>query len=291
MRKLFCTKLVASLAVACVGFACPDGAAARQQAGQGKPAAAQAESRKPSPAQGSAAPKGKDAGWQLKVSKGTPAMISLKAKDAPLAEIAAELSRKLNAPVFLSNVMRQQRVSQEFSDIPLEGAVRILSPQPYIDYEVSGDPASQPRPIGIYLHALNEEPPDPAAVVKGETESLLIQGHTEEGTEAYEKAKEKDDLPLRVKVEKDALSVRARRQPLSAVLAEIASKVDIPFEMKYESSDLVDVDFNSYTIDQAVRTLSPNIRLYMRTDLLSYENRPLRLVLVPPAGAQQPIRM
>jgi hypothetical protein len=94
-----------------------------------------------------------------------------------------------------------------------------------------------------------------------------------------------------VKVERNTLSVRARKQPLVVVLAEIANKVDIPFEMKYESGDLVDVDFNSYTIDQAVRSLAPNIRLYMRTDLTSYENRPLRLVLVPPAGSQQTTRM
>ena len=173
--------------------------------------------------------------------------------------------------------MRQQRVSHEFTDIPLEGAVRMLAPQPYIDYEVSGDPASQPRPIGIYLHALNEEPPDPSAVVKGESESLLIQGHTEEGTEAYEKAREKDDLPLRVKVEKNALSVRARKQPLVAVLAEIASKVDIPFEMKYESADLVDVT-SAATHRQRAFASRPT-SAYMRT-IDEYENRPLRLVLV-----------
>ena len=291
MRKLFYAKFFASFVVTCFAFA--GTAAAGQQPAQGKPAAQPpAESRKPATAQGGVAPRPKDARtWSLKVSKGTPAQISLKAKDSPLTEIAAELSRKLEAPVFLSRVMQQQRVTHDFTDIPLEGAVRILAPQPYIDYEISGDPAVQPRPIGLYLHALNEEPPDPSAVVKGESESLLIQGHTEEGTEEYEKAREKDDLPLRVKVEKNTLSVRARKQPLVAVLAEIASKVDIPFEMKYESGDLVDVDFSSYTIDQAVRSLAPNIRLYMRTDLSSYENRPLRLVLVPPAGSQQTTRM
>jgi hypothetical protein len=288
---MFYTPLVVTLLVACSGSA--GTAAARQQPAPGKPAAQPpAEARRPAPAQGGVAAKPKGAAtWSLKVSKGVPAQISLKAKDSPLAEIAAELSRKLDAPVFLSRVMQQQRVTQDFTDIPLEGAVRILAPQPYIDYEISGDPASQPRPIGVYLHALNEEPPDPSAVVKGESESLLIQGHTEEGTEAYEKAREKEDLPLRVKVEKNTLTVKARKQPLIAVLAEIANKVDIPFEMKYESGELVDVDFSSYTIDQAVRSLAPNIRLYMRTDLSSYENRPLRLVLVAPAGAQQPARM
>jgi hypothetical protein len=282
MRKLFYSNLIAAASV--VGLACA-GAVAQQPAAR-KPAPAAAQ-------QGGVAakPKGDASSWRLSVKKGMPPSVTLRAKDAPLTEIAAELSRKLDAPVFLSNVMRQQRVTHEFSDIPLEGAVRILAPQPYIDYEVSGDPATQPRAIGIYLHALNEEPPDPAAVVKGESESLLIQGHTEEGTEEYQKAMERDDVPLRVKVEKNALSVRARKQPLVAVLAEIAGKIDIPFEMKYESAELVDVDFSSYSIDQAVRSIAPNIRLYMRTDLTSYENRPLRLVLVPPAGSRQTTRM
>jgi hypothetical protein len=293
MRKVLSEKLFASLVVLCAGAAAAGAAAARQQPAQGKPAAPPAaDARRSSPAQGNAAPKGREAAaWRLTVRKGAPARITLRAKDAPLREIAAELSRKLDAPVFLSRVMQQQRVSHEFSDIPLEGALRILAPQTYVDYEVSGDPLAQPRPVGVYLHALNEEPPDPAAVVKGESESLLIQGHTEEGTEDYEKAREKDDLPLRVRVEKSLLSVRARRQPLVAVLAEIASRVDIPFEMKYESGDLVDVDFNGYTIEQAVRSLAPNIRLYLRTDLTSYESRPLRLVLVSPVNSQQSTRM
>jgi hypothetical protein len=85
--------------------------------------------------------------------------------------------------------------------------------------------------------------------------------------------------------------VKARKQPLTAVLYEIASKVDIPFEMKYESNELVDVDFNNFTMEQAVRTLSPNIRLYQRTNLTSYEVRPLRLVLVSPANSQQTTKM
>lgn len=287
MRMMFYPKLLTALVAAC--FVSAAAAAAQQQPAPSKPAA---QTPGKTAAQGGVAARPKEAAtWRLRVSKSTPARITLKAKDAPLTEIAAELSRKIDAPVFLSRLMQQQRVTQDFADIPLEGAIRILAPQPYIDYEVSGDPASQPRAIGVYLHALNEQPPDPSAVVKGESESLLIQGHTEEGTEAYEKAREKEDLPLRVKVEKNALSVRARKQPLVAVLAEIASKVDIPFEMKYESADLVDVDFSSYTIDQAVRSIAPNIRLYMRTDLTSYENRPLRLVLVAPANSQQTTRM
>ncbi len=61
--------------------------------------------------------------------------------------------------------------------------------------------------------------------------------------------------------------------------------------MKYESGDLVDVEFNDYSFDQAVRALSPNVKLYSRTDLTNYESRPLRLVLMPPTSSQQPARM
>ncbi|MBC7933345.1 MAG: hypothetical protein H7Z38_22510 [Rubrivivax sp.] len=230
--------------------------------------------------------------YRLRISKEEPATISLKSKDAQLAEIATELERKLKVPVVLSSLMQKQKLTVEFSGLPLEGAALLLAPQVYIDYEVSGDAGVQQKPVGIYLHGMNEPPPETNAIVQGNGEAILIEGNTEDGVEGSGGTKSKDDeLPLRVKVERSQLSVRARKQPLTAVLYEIASKVDIPFEMKYESSELVDVDFNNYSIDQVVRTLSPNIRLYMRTNLLNYEITPLRMVLVPPASSQQTTKM
>jgi hypothetical protein len=224
--------------------------------------------------------------WKLSVSKQAPTMVSLTAKNARLAEIGAELSRKLKVPVALSPLMQKQSVSLDIANVPLEGFVRMLAPVPYIDYELSGDSAAAPRVLGIYLYAFNEEPPLKTAVVKSANEAILIQGDTEEGTEAYEKQRAKEDAPLSVKFDHSRLSVRARKQPLSVILYEIASKVDIPFDMKYESSDLVDVDFSNYTLEQAVRALSPSVRLYSRTNLSNYETIPLRLSLVPPAGSQ-----
>jgi hypothetical protein len=224
--------------------------------------------------------------WNLKVTKGTPRMMTLKAKNAPLRDVAAELSKKVGAPVLLSPLMQKQRVTLEFTNVPLEGAVRMLAPLPYIDYELSGAGDAQPKVVAVYLYAFNEEPPSRTAVVKGNEEAILIQGNTEEGTEAYEKQKEKEESPLRIKFDRNQLSVHASKQPLTVILYEIASKVDIPFDMKYESSELVDVDFSNYTIEQAVRTLSPNIRLYVRTNLSNYETTPLRMMLVPPAASQ-----
>jgi len=186
--------------------------------------------------------------------------------------------------------MQKQRITQEFVDLPLEGGLRLLAPQVYIDYELSGDASHLPKPVGIYLQGMNEQPPAEASVVKGDSEAILIEGNTEDGLDATN-AKDEEKTPLRVTVEKNQLSVKARKQPLTAVLYEIASKVDIPFEMKYESTELVDVDFNNLTMEQAVRTLSPNIRLYQRTNLTSYEVRPLRLVLTSPANNQQTTKM
>jgi hypothetical protein len=227
--------------------------------------------------------------WNLKVTKRTPVSLSLSAKNGALTEIAADLSKRLKVPVFLTPLMQRQRITQEFETLPLEGALRLLAPQVYVDYELSGDGAP-PKPVGIYLQGMNEQPPAEASVVKGDSEAILIEGNTEDGLEATN-VKDDDNSPLRVRVEKNQLSVKARKQPLTAVLYEIASKVDIPFEMKYESTELVDVDFNNFTIEQAVRTLSPNIRLYQRTNLTSYEVRPLRLVLVSPATNQQTTKM
>jgi hypothetical protein len=224
-------------------------------------------------------------GWKLRVSKETPTMLSLKAKDAQLKEIAAELSRKLKTPVVLSPLMQKQFVTLDFSDVPLEGALRMLAPLPYVDYEIGGDGSAQPRPLAIFLYAFNEQPPARDAVLKGNDEAILISGNTEEGTEEYEKKREKEELPLIVKFDKNLLTVKAKQQPLAVIVAEIANKVDIPFEMKYESTDLVDVNFSNYTMEQAARALSPNVRLYQRVNLSTYESTPLRLALVPPAGA------
>ncbi len=238
------------------------------------------------------APNGRDGKppWSLKVSRKAPASITLSAKNGSLSEIAAEIGKRLKVPVILTPLMQKQRLTQEIEALPLEGALRLLAPQVYIDYELSGDAVATPKVIGIYLQGMNEQPPAESAVVKGDSEALLIEGNTEDGLDvANDQDQEKQ--PLRVTVEKNQISVHARKQPLTAVLYEIASKVDIPFEMKYESTELVDVDFNNYTMEQAVRTISPNIRLYQRTNLTNYEVRPLRLVLVSPANPQQTTKM
>jgi hypothetical protein len=241
------------------------------------------------PAAREVAAKAEKGTWRLKVTTTQPRLINLKAEHALVDEIAQTLSRKLDVPVRLSPVMSKARVTLEFTSTPLEGALRMIAPQPYVDYEVTGDGSAPPKIVAIYLYAMNEPPPGDAEVVRGDSEALLIEGNTDDVD--TESERDKQEKTLSVKVERNQVTLHAKRQPLTAVLFEIANKVDIPFEMKYDSSELVDLDLSNATMEQVVRSLSPNIRLYQRTDLQTYETRPLRIVLAPPTNTQQTTKM
>ena len=88
-------------------------------------------------------------------------------------------------PVLLSPVMQKAKVTVDFLELPLETALRLIAPQPFVvDYELSGDGSTMPKVVAIYLYAVNEPPPSESAVVRGDSEAILISGDTEEGTEA-----------------------------------------------------------------------------------------------------------
>ena len=221
--------------------------------------------------------------WSVRMSKAAPHTFTVKAKDAKLSEISAELSKLLKVPVTLSPLMAKQNVTIEFSGMNLEGTLRMLAPQPYVDYVAGGEDSPQPKALAVYLQGMNERPPALTATVKGSSEAILIEGDTEEGVgdEEARKKREAED-PLRVTFAQNQLSIRARKQPLTVVLFRIATEIGVPFEMRWESPELVDVEFNNYSIDQAVRTLSPAVRLYYRIDLQTFHVQPLRLALLAP---------
>ena len=159
----------------------------------------------------------------------------------------------------------------------------MLAPQGYIDYVAGGEGGDEPKPLALYLQGANERPPSTTAAVRGNSEAILIEGDTEDGTDSEAQRKREAEDPLRVTWANNQLSVRARKQPLSVVLFKIASEVGVPFEMRYESAEMVDVEFQNYPLDQAFRSLSPGVRFYYRVDLQTFQVQPLRLALLPPA--------
>ena len=248
---------------------------------QQKSGVAAAEASKP--AEGPARGKSQ---WSVRMSKSAPRTFSVKAKDAPLGEITGEFAKLLKIPFSLSPVMAKQRVTLDFSGMNLEAALRLMAPQPYIDYVAGGEDSMEAKPLAVYLHALNERPPSATAVVKGSSEAILIEGNTEDAPDGEAAEKKDEEEHLKVTFAGSQLSVRARKQPLSIVLFKVASEVGVPFEMRYDTSEVIDVDFSNYSLDQAVRTLSPYVRFYYRADLQTFEIQPLRIALVAPASGR-----
>ena len=264
------------------------GPAAGQQVKETKPAGEPAKTEAAKPQAGKAEPvKPADRGTlTVKASKNTPRTFSIVAKEAKMTDLATELSRVIKAPVFLSPLMQQQRVTVELAGTTLEGVLHMLAPHPYVDYELSGD-GQEPRALAVYLYALNERQPSLTEVVKGSSEAMIIEGDTEDGLGTEEEQRKRDEAnPLKVTYAQNQLSVRARRQPLLVVVAKIASELGIPFEPRVMMDDPVDLDFKNFTLEQAVRTISPAVRLYYRSDLQTYQIQPLRLVLAAPSTAQ-----
>lgn len=220
--------------------------------------------------------------WSVRMSRAAPHTFTVKARDARPADIAGEISRLVKAPVSLSPLVERQKVTLDFGGLNLEATLRMLAPQAYVDYVLGGDDPEQPKPLAIYLQGLNERPPSLTASVRGNSEAVLIEGNTEDGSDEQAQQK-KDEDPLKVTFANNLLSVRAHKQPLSVVLFKIASEVGVPFEMRYESPAVVDVEFSNYSLEQAVRSLSPEVRFYYRLDLQTFQTQPLRLLLAAPA--------
>jgi len=204
--------------------------------------------------------------------------ISLKAQEVKLKEIAAELSKRLKIPVMVSTIMEKHQVTTNFSDLVLEPAMQMLAPQVYIDYEVDSTPGVQPKPLAVYLQGYNERPPAETAVVRGNSDVMVIEGNTEDTETPAADA----DQELKVTMEKGELSVKAKKQPMVVVLYGIANELGIPLEVRNEVLDLVTITITKSSVESALQQLGPNIRLYLRADLQLQERRPLRLVLVGP---------
>lgn len=219
-------------------------------------------------------------GFTLRVTKQGPLRVyKLVAKNAKVSDIAADLSRQIGAPVQLSPLMQRQRVTVEFSNLDLEAALRFLAPVPLVDYVAGGaDAASgQPKPLAVYLYAVNEAPPALNETVKSSSEAFLIEGHTEEGTEEYEKQKKEE--PLEITFANNRLSVRAEKQPLSIVLIKVAGALGIPFELNHNVTEVVNLNFQQYPVDQAMRSISTSVHFFYRADLSTSEKYPIRLSL------------
>lgn len=210
--------------------------------------------------------------------------LSLRAEKANISAVAQELSKRLKIPVFLGTERQKEPLTIEFSELTLEPALQLLAPTVYVDYEIETGLQNPPRPLGIYLFDANQGEPPLSAVVHGSTQSMLIEGDTEDGVEpqSEEEKKKAEEQPLRVSYENYTLTVKAKQQPLPLVLLKIGETIGIPVDIQDSKMEMVDAEISKLSVEDAVRQLSPNIKLFVRADLTRSERRVLRLVLFEP---------
>jgi hypothetical protein len=255
-----------------------------------KPATAEADSKqapkesKPADSKATAKP-----AFVLTVKTRPILNISLQADKAKMSDVAQALSKSLKIPVFLGPERQNELVSLEFSELTLEPALQLMSPTVYVDYEIDTGSMEPPKALGIFFYDVNQGEPPPTAVVSGSTQSFLVEGDTEDGVQpATDEAKKKvEEQPLRVFYQNYNLTVKAKKQPLPLVLLKIGEQIGIPVDIQGQSLSMVDVEISKLSVEDAVRQLSPNIRLFVRADLTRAEKRALRLVLTEPAKTTQ----
>ena len=215
--------------------------------------------------------------------------ISLKADKANMNEVAQDLSKRLKIPVFLGTERKSEPLSIEFSELTLEPALQLLSPAVYIDYEIETGPQMQPKALGIFLYDANQGEPPASAVINGSTQSMLIEGNTEDvEDESEDENKKEDEKPLRVTYLNYQLSVKAKKQPLPLVVLKIGEIIGVPVDIQDDRMEIVDADISKLSVEEALRQLSPYVKLFVRADLARSERRVMRVVLMgPPKPTQE----
>ena len=227
--------------------------------------------------------------YVLKIKSRPLLNISLKAEKAKMSEVAQELSKQLKVPVFLGPERQNELLTIEFNELTLEPALQLMSPTVYVDYEIETGSGAPPKALGIYFFDANQGEPPLTAVVNGSTQSMLIEGNTEDGVEPQtdDEKKKLEEQPLRIEFKDNLLSVKAKKQPLALVLLKIGEQLGIPVDIQEQNAAVVDAEVSKLPVEDVVRQLSPNIRLYVRADLTHAERRALRLVLAEPIKAIQ----
>jgi hypothetical protein len=195
--------------------------------------------------------------------------VALKAEDAPLPELAADLGKRLRANVTVGPALRQERVSAEFRDSALEPVLTSMAARVLVDYEIRRE--TPPIPRDIYLLGNGDPEPTLNTSPRAVSTGLLISGNTEDPTVTPA------DDPLLITGDRQQLSVAVRQQPLATVIRAAADVLGVPVDIRYDAAELIDLDVKNATPEDALTRLSPNVRVIVRVDANTSERTLVRL--------------
>ena len=205
-----------------------------------------------------------------------PISVALKATNARLSAVAAELGTRLKAKVVLGPDVQNERITVDVPETVLEMALISLAPRVLVDYDIRQDAA--PKPLGIYLLGATDPVPPTDAVVRGTSMGVVIEGNTEDVP------KKPEEDPLLVTGDRRFLSVRSKEQPLALVARAIGDVLGIPVELKYDATELITVNLTNGLPEETVIAVSPNVHLFVRVDVYPGERTPLKIVIEKPSA-------
>lgn len=235
-------------------------------------------------------PKPTSLAFTLKV---TPQRVAtLTAKEAKAGDIGASLAKELGIPVRMSPLVARRAVTLKLTQAPIENLFLALAPQVYIDYEVRWDQAQEDW-VGVELTGFNErEPRTPVEqkaflVLAGSTEDESVTEETmakdqaERDEENLKKDPPREGPVLDISVKNGLVSIRARRQMVTAILLDVASKAGLGFETRGELDQaLIDLDVRGLPVEQIPAAVArPGVALLMRRNLTTGGTRPVAMLL------------
>lgn len=227
------------------------------------------------PITGEAAKKKQPLTIEVSPAAGGLPLVTLAASDAPLAEVAQQLAKKLGTTIDVSPNARNFRVTTELDHQPLDLALRELAPQAYVDGILTGR-SGETAILAVHLRSAGESAPPLDELRKRTSDIIMFTGNTEDP------ALDPLEGQLEVTYRNGRLRIFARQQPLSVVVARIAEVVDLPFELIGDSREMIDVSIADATFEQAMSALTPSVKLYYRRDLATLALTPVRFVLEEP---------
>jgi len=219
-------------------------------------------------------------------------LATLSAEKAKASDIGLSIEKQLKVPVRMSPLVARQLITRKLDRVPLEQLLNALAPQIYVDYEVRWDRPAEDW-VAIELTGFNEREPNTPVeqkafmVLAGNTEDeavteeTLAKDEARKDEEKFKKDPPKEGPVLDVSVKDGLVSIRARKQMVTAILLDVASKAGMGFETRGQLDEaFIDLDVRGLPVEQLPATLArPNFGVLMRRNLTSGVSRPVAVLL------------